>query len=56
MAKFKDLPFDEVVRRSGEIARATVLAVGTQSSYPTKKELPPSLFSNTVSRDRIFST
>nr|XP_058961430.1 ribokinase-like [Pocillopora verrucosa] len=56
MAKFKDLPFDEVVRRSGEIARATVLAVGTQSSYPTKKELPPSLFSNTVSRDRISST
>ena len=56
MAKFKDLPFDEVVRRSGEIARATVLAVGTQSSYPTKKELPSSLFNNTVSRDRISST
>lgn len=56
MAKFKDLPFDEVVRRSGEIARATVLAVGTQSSYPTKRELPSSLFSNSVSRDRLSST
>ena len=56
MAKFKDLPFEEVVKRSGEIARATVLAVGTQTSYPTKKELPFSLFSNSVSRNRLSST
>ena len=57
MAKFKDwLPFDEMVRRSGEIARATVLAKGTQSSYPKRKELSPSLFTNDVPRDRLLPT
>ena len=57
MAKFKDwLSFDEMVRRSGEIARVTVLATGTQSSYPKRKELPPSLFSSNVPRDKLLST
>ena len=56
MAKFKKLPFDEIVRRSGEIARASVLAPGTQTSYPKRKELSPSLFSDHVPRNRFSST
>ena len=51
MAKHSTLPFEEIVRRSGEIAKTTVLARGTQISYPTRKELPPSLFNDYVPRD-----
>jgi len=56
MAKFKELPFEEIVRRSGEIARISVLAPGTQTSYPKRKELCSSLFTNYVSRSRLSST
>lgn len=56
MAKFKMLPFEEIVRRAGEIARTSVLNPGTQSSYLSKKELSPSLFSELVQRGRGIST
>lgn len=56
MAKFKMLPFEEIVRRAGEIARTSVLNPGTQSSYLSKKELSPSLFSEIVQRGRGIST
>ena len=55
MAKHSTLPFEEIVRRSGEIARATVLAPGTQTSYPTREELSPSLFNDYVPRGRFSS-
>lgn len=53
MAKYKKLPFEEIVRRSGEIARTTILSPGTQTSYPKRKELPPSLFSENVPKGRM---
>ena len=56
MAKFKKLPFEEIVRRSGEIARASVFAPGTQLSYPNRNELCPTLFSDNVPRSRMSST
>lgn len=56
MAKFKMLPFEEIVRRAGEIARTSVLKPGTQSSYLCEKELCPSLFSEFVQRGRVIST
>ena len=55
MAKFKELPFAEIVRRSNEVARLSVLSLGTQTSYPTKGSLPGELFSHKV-RERLKST
>nr|CAD7452469.1 unnamed protein product [Timema tahoe] len=38
------LPLKEVVRRSCEVASISVLRLGTQSSFPSREELPASLF------------
>nr|CAD7598698.1 unnamed protein product [Timema genevievae] len=38
------LPLKEVVRRSCEVASISVLKLGTQSSFPSREELPASLF------------
>ncbi|XP_031554059.1 ribokinase-like [Actinia tenebrosa] len=51
LAKFKNLSFQEMVRRSNEVARTTVFKRGTQTSFPTRDSLPPSFFSNTNSSD-----
>ncbi|KXJ24825.1 ribokinase [Exaiptasia diaphana] len=51
LAKFKNLTFKEMVKRSNEVARTTVFKRGTQTSFPTCDSLPPSFFSNTNSSD-----
>nr|CAD7411420.1 unnamed protein product [Timema poppensis] len=44
LAYHKLLPLKEVVRRSCEVAAISVLRLGTQSSFPSREELPASLF------------
>ncbi|BES93015.1 ribokinase [Nesidiocoris tenuis] len=39
-----DLPFKDQIQRSAHIATESVLNRGTQSSYPTKEQLPKELF------------
>jgi ribokinase len=38
------LPLEESLQRSGQIASHSVQYPGTQSSYPFRKDLPPNLF------------
>nr|XP_033795219.1 ribokinase isoform X2 [Geotrypetes seraphini] len=44
MARYPDLSINEMIKRSNSIASVSVLAAGTQASYPFKKELPQDLF------------
>lgn len=44
MAYYPNLSLEEMLRRSNFIAAVSVQAAGTQSSYPYKKDLPPTLF------------
>ncbi|XP_047378075.1 ribokinase isoform X4 [Sciurus carolinensis] len=44
MAYYPNLSLEEMIRRSNFIAAVSVQAAGTQSSYPYKKDLPPTLF------------
>ncbi|XP_069693445.1 ribokinase isoform X2 [Periplaneta americana] len=44
LAYHSDLPMEEIVRRSCELATMSVLKVGTQTSFPTRDELPAELF------------
>ncbi|XP_031564436.1 ribokinase-like [Actinia tenebrosa] len=46
LACYPNLPFKEIVQRSISVASFTVTSCGVQSSYPTRDELPPSLFTN----------
>ena len=45
-ASFPNLPLIEKTRRACEIASYSVCKEGTQSSFPSKSDLPSSLFSN----------
>jgi ribokinase len=43
IAKYSQLSFEERIRRSVEIATISVQSIGTQTSYPEAKDLPPEL-------------
>ncbi|XP_006162195.1 ribokinase isoform X4 [Tupaia chinensis] len=44
LAYYPNLSLEEMIKRSNYIAAVSVQAVGTQSSYPYKKDLPLTLF------------
>ena len=44
LSKHPNLSLEETVRRSVAIASISVQKPGTQTSYPTKDELPTNLF------------
>ncbi|XP_067941626.1 ribokinase-like [Watersipora subatra] len=46
MAREKDLPLDEMIKRASYVATVSVRREGTQSSYPTLEELPAWVFSS----------
>lgn len=39
-----DVPLSDVVQRSNEIAARSVVASGTQTSFPSRSQLPSELF------------
>ncbi|XP_075451518.1 ribokinase isoform X1 [Ascaphus truei] len=43
-AHYPDLSMEEMVKRSNYIASVSVQAAGTQTSYPSKKDLPQDMF------------
>ncbi|XP_069464829.1 ribokinase isoform X2 [Ambystoma mexicanum] len=44
MAHYPDLGMEEMIKRSNSIASVSVQTAGTQSSYPSRKDLPGHLF------------
>lgn len=44
MAHYPTMPLEEMARRANQVAGVSVQAVGTQTSYPFKKDLPVKLF------------
>ncbi|KAK3563228.1 hypothetical protein QTP86_018286 [Hemibagrus guttatus] len=44
MAHYPSLPLEEMSRRANLVAAVSVQSVGTQTSYPFKKDLPAELF------------
>ncbi|XP_053289815.1 ribokinase [Pleuronectes platessa] len=44
MANYPTMPLEEMVHRANQVAGVSVQAVGTQASYPFKKDLPAELF------------
>ncbi|XP_067471073.1 ribokinase isoform X2 [Thunnus thynnus] len=44
MAHYPTMPLEEVARRANQVAVVSVQAIGTQTSYPFKKDLPAELF------------
>ena len=44
MVEYPDLDLPEMIRRSGFIATISVQNEGTQSSFPSRKDLPESFF------------
>ncbi|XP_056282297.1 ribokinase isoform X1 [Pseudoliparis swirei] len=44
MAHYPTMPLEEMARRANQVAAVSVQAVGTQTSYPFKKDLPAELF------------
>lgn len=44
MAYYPSLPLEEMARRANQVAAVSVQAMGTQMSYPFKKDLPAALF------------
>ncbi|XP_059209295.1 ribokinase isoform X2 [Centropristis striata] len=44
MAHYPTMPLEEMARRANQVAGVSVQAVGTQTSYPLKKDLPAELF------------
>ncbi|XP_010890662.1 ribokinase isoform X2 [Esox lucius] len=45
MATFPTMPLQEMVSRANQVAGVSVQKIGTQASYPYKKDLPNNLFS-----------
>ncbi|MEE6473599.1 hypothetical protein FKM82_010100 [Ascaphus truei] len=43
-AHYPDLSMEEMVKRSNYIASVSVQAAGTQTSYPSRKDLPQDMF------------
>ncbi|XP_063765440.1 ribokinase isoform X3 [Eleginops maclovinus] len=44
MAHYPSMPLEEMARRANQVAGLSVQTVGTQTSYPFKKDLPAELF------------
>ncbi|KAG7466059.1 hypothetical protein MATL_G00160830 [Megalops atlanticus] len=44
MARYPTMPLEEMARRANQVAAVSVQAVGTQTSYPSRKDLPQELF------------
>ncbi|KAI1895167.1 hypothetical protein AGOR_G00103510 [Albula goreensis] len=44
MADYPTMPLEEMARRANQVAAVSVQAVGTQTSYPFRKDLPKDLF------------
>ncbi|KPP77490.1 ribokinase-like [Scleropages formosus] len=44
MARYPTISLEEMARRANQVAAVSVQAVGTQTSYPWRKDLPPELF------------
>ncbi|KAM4625625.1 ribokinase isoform 2-T2 [Polymixia lowei] len=44
MAHYPAMPLEEMARRANQVAAVSVQAIGTQTSYPFKKDLPAGLF------------
>ncbi|XP_076605434.1 ribokinase isoform X3 [Chaetodon auriga] len=44
MAHYPTMPLEEMVHRANQVAGVSVQAVGTQTSYPFRKDLPAELF------------
>lgn len=44
MAHYPTMPLEEMARRANQVAGVSVQAVGTQTSYPFRKDLPAELF------------
>lgn len=44
LAYYPQLPMREIVKRSCEVATVSVQNYGTQTSFPTKDDLPTELF------------
>ncbi|XP_011310075.1 ribokinase [Fopius arisanus] len=44
LAYYPQLTLEEQIRRANQVARQSVLKPGTQSSFPTRKQLPEELF------------
>ncbi|XP_076025651.1 ribokinase [Genypterus blacodes] len=44
MAHYPTMPLEEMAQRANQVASVSVQAVGTQTSYPFKKDLPAQLF------------
>lgn len=44
MAHYPTMPLEEMARRANQVAGVSVQAVGTQTSYPFKKDLPAEMF------------
>ncbi|XP_040917451.1 ribokinase [Toxotes jaculatrix] len=44
MAHYPTMPLEEMARRANQVAAVSVQAVGTQTSYPFRKDLPAELF------------
>lgn len=44
IAHYPRMPLEEMANRANQVAAVSVQAVGTQTSYPFRKELPAELF------------
>ncbi|XP_047466372.1 ribokinase [Mugil cephalus] len=44
MANYSTMPLEEMARRANQVAGVSVQAVGTQTSYPFRRDLPAELF------------
>lgn len=44
MAHYPTMPLEEIARRANQVAVVSVQAIGTQTSYPFKQDLPAELF------------
>ncbi|XP_008295290.1 ribokinase [Stegastes partitus] len=44
MANYSTMPLEEMARRANQVAAVSVQAVGTQTSYPFRRNLPAELF------------
>lgn len=44
MTHYPTLPLEEMAQRANQVAAVSVQAVGTQTSFPFKQDLPAALF------------
>lgn len=44
MANYSTMPLEDMAHRANQVAGVSVQAVGTQASYPFRRDLPAELF------------